>query len=88
MGNLIYLVVGGSQGANIFDGNLKNQLLIFLRKFQLKLFHQTSEKNIPIYKNFYSKNNIENIIFSFKKLLYYYTIYNQIFVLLEVVHQL
>ena len=30
------LIVGGSQGANIFDKNLKIQLLKFQKKYQLK----------------------------------------------------
>lgn len=59
------LVVGGSQGANIFDGNLKNTIVNISKKVPIKIIHQTGEKNISFLKNFYFKNNIENIIFSF-----------------------
>ena len=61
------LVVGGSQGAKIFDENLKNIILKISKKKQIKIIHQTSEKNISNLKNFYSKNGIENLIFSFDK---------------------
>ena len=61
------LVVGGSQGANIFDENLKNIIVNISKKIRVKIFHQTSENNIRSLKDFYIKNNIENMIFSFKK---------------------
>jgi UDP-N-acetylglucosamine--N-acetylmuramyl-(pentapeptide) pyrophosphoryl-undecaprenol N-acetylglucosamine transferase len=61
------LVVGGSQGANIFDNNLKNSLINISKKIPIKVIQQTSEKNISYLSNFYSKNNIQNIIFSFDK---------------------
>ena len=61
------LVVGGSQGAQIFDKDLKNSLAKISKKIPIKIIHQTNEKNISFLRNFYSKNNIENIIFSFDK---------------------
>jgi UDP-N-acetylglucosamine--N-acetylmuramyl-(pentapeptide) pyrophosphoryl-undecaprenol N-acetylglucosamine transferase len=61
------LVVGGSQGASIFDNNLKNSIVNISKKFPIKIFQQTSKKNVTYLKDFYSKNNIENIIFSFDK---------------------
>ena len=61
------LVVGGSQGATIFDKNLKNSIVNISKKFSLNIMQQTSEKNINDLKNFYSKNNIENTIFNFEK---------------------
>ena len=61
------LVVGGSQGASIFDKNLKNSIVNISKKFPIKVIQQTSEKNILYLQDFYSKNNIENIIFSFNK---------------------
>ena len=59
------LVVGGSQGANIFDNSLKEKIVKVSKKFSIKITHQTNKKNISILKNFYQKNNIENSIFSF-----------------------
>ena len=59
------LIVGGSQGASIFDNNLKNTIVSISQKFTIKIFQQTSEKNITFLQDFYSKNGIENSIFSF-----------------------
>ena len=61
------LIVGGSQGANIFDKNLKNSIVNISKKFSIKVTQQTNEKNISDLRDFYYKNNIENKIFSFDK---------------------
>ena len=61
------LIVGGSQGATIFDNNLKNSIISISKKTTLKIIHQTNENNIINLSNFYSKHNIENKIFSFDK---------------------
>ena len=59
------LIVGGSQGANIFDKNLKNSIANISKRKSIKIIHQTSEKNIVNLSKFYNDNNIENKIFSF-----------------------
>ena len=61
------LIVGGSQGANIFDKNLKNSIVNISKKNSIKVIHQTSQNNISYLRDFYSNNNIENKIFSFEK---------------------
>ncbi len=61
------LIVGGSQGAKIFDKNLKNSVIEISKKYSIKVIQQTNEKNISFLSDFYSKNNIENKIFSFDK---------------------
>ena len=61
------LIVGGSQGANIFDKNLKNIIIEISKKFSIKVIQQTNKKNISFLSDFYSKNNIKNKIFSFDK---------------------
>ena len=61
------LIVGGSQGANIFDKNLKNCIVNLAKTNRIKVIQQTNEKNIPFLNDLYSKNNIENKIFSFYK---------------------
>ena len=61
------LIVGGSQGAKIFDADLKDIIVKISKKNQIKVIHQTNEKNISTLSNFYSNNNIENKIFSFEK---------------------
>ncbi len=59
------LIVGGSQGANIFDKNLKNSFVNISKKIPIKIIQQTNKKNITSLSEFYSKNNIENKIFCF-----------------------
>ena len=59
------LIVGGSQGANIFDKNLKNTIANISNRKSIKVIHQTNEKNIVNLSKFYGGNNIENKIFSF-----------------------
>ena len=61
------LIVGGSQGADIFDKNLKEKILNIAKIIPMKIIQQTSKKNISFLNEFYSKNNIENKIFSFDK---------------------
>ena len=61
------LIVGGSQGASIFDQNLKKSILKISKKFSIKVIQQTQLTNIATLKNFYSVNNIENEIFNFDK---------------------
>ena len=61
------MIVGGSQGAEIFDKNLKDIILTISKLNPIKVIHQTGEQNIENLKSFYSKNRIENIIFSFNK---------------------
>ncbi len=63
----VILVVGGSQGADIFDNKLKDKILNISRKNDIKIIQQTKSENITDLKNFYSKNNIESEIFNFDK---------------------
>ena len=61
------LIVGGSQGASIFDKNLKNLIVNISKKFSLKIIQQTNEKNVSDLRDFYYRNSIENKIFSFDR---------------------
>tara|TARA_B100000963_G_scaffold360454_1_gene391398 strand:+ start:1997 stop:3061 length:1065 start_codon:yes stop_codon:yes gene_type:complete len=61
------LVVGGSQGADIFDKNLKNVLIEVFKETPIRIIQQTSNNNVSLLSEFYSKNNVENKIFSFEK---------------------
>ena len=61
------LIVGGSQGAEIFDKNLKNSIVSISKKIPIKVIQQTKENNISSLSEFYLKNNVENKIFSFDK---------------------
>ncbi len=64
-GKLNLLIVGGSQGASIFDDDLKNKIINLSKQYPLKIIQQTNEKNVSNLEDFYSKNNIENLIFSY-----------------------
>jgi UDP-N-acetylglucosamine--N-acetylmuramyl-(pentapeptide) pyrophosphoryl-undecaprenol N-acetylglucosamine transferase len=59
------LIIGGSQGANIFDKILHESIIEISKIKTLKVIHQTSKKNIDTLKNLYSENMIDNIVFSF-----------------------
>ncbi len=59
------LIIGGSQGAKVFDKNLKNSIINISKIKKIRVIQQTNEKNISNLKEFYSKNNVENKIFSF-----------------------
>tara|TARA_Y100001970_G_scaffold136009_1_gene167395 strand:- start:129 stop:1193 length:1065 start_codon:yes stop_codon:yes gene_type:complete len=63
------LVIGGSQGAKIFDKLLYKSFANLAKEVSLKIIHQTNEKNINFLRNFYSVNNIENKVFSFDQKL-------------------
>ena len=62
-----FLISGGSQGANIFDGIIKEVMVDLAKKHQLKVIQQTNIKKIKDLENFYNLNNIENEIFNFEK---------------------
>ena len=66
-GKLTILIVGGSQGANFFDKNLKYSIINISKKIKIKIIQQTRENNISYLSDLYEKNNIENKIFSFDK---------------------
>jgi UDP-N-acetylglucosamine--N-acetylmuramyl-(pentapeptide) pyrophosphoryl-undecaprenol N-acetylglucosamine transferase len=59
------VIIGGSQGAKIFDEILNKSFVNIAKQVSIKIIHQTSEKNINFLKNFYFKNNIESTVFSF-----------------------
>ena len=61
------LIVGGSQGASVFDGNLKESIVNISKKNPIKIIHQTGDNNIHSLADHYSKNHIESKIFSFDK---------------------
>ena len=64
------MIIGGSQGAKIFDEYLREVLLTLSKKLDLKVFHQTKENNVNKLKNFYNKNSIflTKSFFIFKKI--------------------
>ncbi len=61
------LIIGGSQGAKLFDIGINESIIKLSKKYKLKIFQQTSLKNFSNLKKFYLKNNIENQLFDFNE---------------------
>jgi UDP-N-acetylglucosamine--N-acetylmuramyl-(pentapeptide) pyrophosphoryl-undecaprenol N-acetylglucosamine transferase len=59
------IIIGGSQGASIFDTLINEILVKISNRRSIKVIHQTSKKNIYLLKNFYEENKIENKVFNF-----------------------
>ena len=61
------LIIGGSQGAKLFDTLIKESVIKLSKKYKLKIFHQTSFNNYSDLKNFYSQKKIISELFDFKQ---------------------
>ena len=61
------LVIGGSQGAKIFDSLIKSSIIELSQRYNLKIFQQTNLDNFENLKKFYKKNNINHELFDFNE---------------------
>merc|ERR1711991_896090 len=61
------LVVGGSQGAKIFDNVVKNAIVNLSKKNKIRIIQQTDKSNTDNLKNIYDEAEIENTIFDFEE---------------------
>ena len=59
------IIIGGSQGAQIFDKILHKSIIKVSKIKSLKVIHQTNQKNICVLKNLYLENKIDSSVFSF-----------------------
>ena len=59
------IIIGGSQGAQIFDKILHQSIIKVSKIKSLKVIHQTNQKNIGILKNLYLENDIDSSVFNF-----------------------
>tara|TARA_B110000503_G_scaffold95014_1_gene143052 strand:- start:4950 stop:5747 length:798 start_codon:yes stop_codon:yes gene_type:complete len=59
------LVIGGSQGAKIFDTLIKNSIIKLSKKYKLKIYQQVNLKNFENLQKTYQDNNIECELFDF-----------------------
>jgi len=59
------LIIGGSQGAKIFDDLVKNTIIELSKKYKLKIYQQTSSINFESLKKIYENNNINCELFNF-----------------------
>ena len=67
-GKINLLIIGGSQGAQLFD-NLIETIVEINKKYELKVFQQTNSKEV---KNIYSLNSIKNELFDFNTDIFNY----------------
>ena len=65
--NINLLIIGGSQGAKLFDTVLKNSIIRLSKKYNLKVYHQTAQNNFESLKLFYQINKIDNELFNFNE---------------------
>tara|TARA_B100000780_G_scaffold92325_1_gene63956 strand:+ start:2454 stop:3521 length:1068 start_codon:yes stop_codon:yes gene_type:complete len=63
--NFNLLIIGGSQGAKLFDTVIQNPIIALSKKYKLKIFQQTDQNNFENLKLLYQKNNIESELFDF-----------------------
>ena len=61
------LIIGGSQGAKLFDTIVRDSIVELSKKYKLKIFQQTSSNNYDTLKKFYLENKIENELFNFNE---------------------
>ena len=61
------LIIGGSQGAKLFDTLLEETVINLSKKHKIKIYHQTNTSNFKAMKSFYDQNNIECQLFDFEE---------------------
>ena len=66
------LLIGGSQGADFFQTELKESVFLLSKKFNIEVNHQCTKNNFNLLSNFYKEKNIEYKIFNFKESIYNY----------------
>jgi UDP-N-acetylglucosamine--N-acetylmuramyl-(pentapeptide) pyrophosphoryl-undecaprenol N-acetylglucosamine transferase len=66
-GYINLLVIGGSQGAKIFDTLIKSLIIELSKKHSLKIYQQTNSVNFEKLKKFYKNNNINHELFDFNE---------------------
>jgi len=65
--NINLLIIGGSQGAKIFDTLIKSSIIELSKKYILKIYQQTNSDNLEVLKNFYKDKNIDYELFDFNE---------------------
>jgi UDP-N-acetylglucosamine--N-acetylmuramyl-(pentapeptide) pyrophosphoryl-undecaprenol N-acetylglucosamine transferase len=65
--NINLLIIGGSQGAKIFDTLIKSSIIELSKKYSLKIYQQTNSVNFEELKRFYKDNNIDCELFDFNE---------------------
>ena len=63
--NINLLIIGGSQGAKIFDTLIKNSIIKLSKRYSLKIYQQANLGNFEDLKKYYQDNNIDCELFDF-----------------------
>ena len=63
--NINLLIIGGSQGAQIFDTLIKSVIIKLSKKYNLKIYQQSNLVNFQVLKNFYNEKKINCELFYF-----------------------
>ena len=63
--NINLLIIGGSQGAKIFDTLMKSTIIKLSKRYNLKIYQQTNSVNFDELKRFYKDNDIDYELFNF-----------------------
>jgi len=61
------LIIGGSQGAELFDNKLKKSIISLSKKYNLNICQQTNPINQKNLEDFYNQNNISYQLFNFEE---------------------
>ncbi len=61
------LIIGGSQGAELFNSRLKKTIISLSKKYKLSICQQTNSKSKKNLEDFYSQNNISYQLFNFEE---------------------
>ena len=61
------LIIGGSQGAELFDNKLKKLIVSLSKKYKLNICQQTGPINKKKIEDFYNQNNISYQLFNFEE---------------------
>ena len=61
------LIIGGSQGAKLFNNTLKNTIIKISKKYKINIYQQTDFLNIENLKYFFNKNQIYYRLFGFEE---------------------
>ena len=65
--NINLLIIGGSQGAKIFDTLIKSSIIKLSKEYNLKIYQQTNSVNFEVLKEFYKDQNIDHKLFDFNE---------------------
>ena len=61
------LIIGGSQGAKVFDTIVQSSIIDLSKKYKFKVYQQANKKNFQSLKLFYQDNKIMHELFDFNE---------------------